>query len=44
MRSDGTFTVNFVLKHKHQQATLKGSGKTGSGTEYTLPGQISFSA
>lgn len=42
MRSDGTFIVKFVVKNKTQKLTLKGSGKSGSGVEYTLPGKRTF--
>jgi hypothetical protein len=42
MRSNGTFTVPFIVKNKSQKLVLHGTGKNGSGVEYTLDGKRAF--
>ena len=42
MRSDGTFTVNFVVKHKSESLKLHGTGKSSRGVVYTLAGNRKF--
>jgi len=42
MRSNGTFTVAFSVRHKSQKLVLHGTGKNGSGVEYTLDGKRAF--
>lgn len=44
LSSNGTFTVKFVSKKKNASATVRGTGKSGSGKTYTLPGSRSFRA
>ena len=42
MRSNGTYTVKFVVKQKSQALVLHGTGKSKSGVEYTLVGNRTF--
>jgi len=42
LRSDGTFTVKFTVAKRHAKLKLKGTGRSGSGVVYTLPGSRSF--
>lgn len=42
--SNGSFTVTFYVKHTGDTLTLHGTGFSGNGSEFTLPGNHRFRA
>ena len=42
LRSNGTFAITFTVKHRHQRVAVHGSGRSSSGTRYTLAGTGHF--